>query len=85
MEVKVTLDEGKNLRNSMADKSKKNIKVGQKVRIPWVEFDSESSWEIPDLIGAVDKVENETYHIKIENNPKYNILKLSSNEFQIIK
>jgi len=61
------------------------FKVGQKVQVPWWEFDCKSMHKVPDLIGKIIKIDGAYHYIKVENNSKYNILELYDSEFTAIQ
>jgi hypothetical protein len=64
------------------------IKVGQRVTIPWWEYDlggSEPPKKVPNLTGTIESINGAYHYVKIEGNPKYDVLELYPNEFEVIE
>lgn len=63
-------------------------KVGDKVKVPWWEYDMgvlHSPTRVEDLDGTIESINGAYHYIKVHNNPKYDVLELYPNEFEVVR
>jgi len=62
------------------------MRVGDKVNIPWWEYDPDRGCQtVPDLTGTIIRINGAYHYIKVDNNPKYDVLELYPNEFKVVE
>ncbi len=64
------------------------IKVGQKVIIPWWESGIDTSKppkKIQDLTGTIESINGAYIYVKVDNNPKYDVLELYEQELKVVE
>lgn len=60
------------------------FKVGDKVTIPWwgIPFNGD---KIANLTGTIERINGAYVYVKVDNNPKYDVLELYPNEFKVVE
>lgn len=63
------------------------IKVGQRVTVPWWETKDFGgpAIKVPNLTGTIERINGAYHYVKIEGNPRYDVLELYPNEFEVIE
>ncbi len=61
--------------------------VGQKVSIPWREYflGMLSEKRVPNLTGTIKHIDGAYHYVKVDNNPRYDVLELYPNEFEVLE
>jgi hypothetical protein len=63
-------------------------KPGDKVVVPWWEHDMATNKppkRVKDLTGTIESINGAYHYVKVDNNPKYDVIELYPNEFQVVK
>jgi hypothetical protein len=56
-------------------------KVGDKVILLW--WEGLDPKKVPDLTGTIERIDGAYHYVKVDNNPKYDVLELYPNEFTV--
>lgn len=64
----------------------KTPKVGDKVKLKWWEIDTYgNSRRVHDLTGTIESINGAYHMVKINNDPKYDVIELYPGEFEVVQ
>lgn len=71
----------------LANRLNPNPKVGDKVTIPWTDYGigCDQRPERYTLLGTITRINGAYHYVKVHNNPKYDVLELYPNEFEVVR
>jgi|SRR5579864_2486490 len=61
-------------------------KPGDKVIVPWWDANGPGpAKRIKDLTGTIESINGAYHYVKVDNNPKYDVIELYPNEFEVVR
>lgn len=63
-------------------------KVGDRIKAPWWEYDMgilHSPSRVDDITGTIERINGAYHYIKVDNNPKLDVVELYPNEFEVVR
>ncbi len=63
-------------------------KVGDRIKAPWWEYDMgilHSATRVDDITGTIIRINGAYHYIKVDNNPKLDVVELYPTEFEVVR